>query len=405
MNATLDFVRHLRESCAADTFVRLSLTSPRDPDAAVQRVLARLVDVRETRHLSLTFREARRDTVRNELLVPAIVEIERLLKRGEFRAAMLATTAADWQLQLDASGGAKLIRHRAKETTAPPRSHDEKKPTLLGEAALPWLEALGITDKLGRPKRQLADKHAQIDRYVEILAHLARDCGWGGDAAAPTPTSAPLRFVDVGCGKGHLTFAAWHLAKNVLHRAAEVIGVEVRQDLVDAANATARELGASDVRFVAGSIETAPLPGVDALIALHACNTATDHAIRRGVEANARLVVVAPCCHQEVRPQLGKPAPLEPVLKHGLMAERMAEWATDGLRSLVLEHCGYRTKVVEFVGSEHTPKNVMIAAVRAAEPPSAARRAETAAAIDAFRTFFGITKHALDPLLRGEVRA
>jgi len=405
LNAILDFVRHLRESCSADTFVRLSLTSPGDPEAAVQRVIARLVDVREARHLSLTRREARRDTVQNELVAPAIVEIERLLKRGEFRSAMLGTTEADWQLQLDGAGGGKLIRHRAKETTAPPRSHDEKKPTLLGETALPWLEALGITDKLGRPKRQLADKHAQIDRYVEILSHLARDCGWAG----ADPAARPLRIVDVGCGKGHLTFAAWHLAHNVLHRAAEVTGVELRQELVDAANATASGLGATGVRFVAGSIETAPLPGVDALIALHACNTATDHAIRRGIEANARLIVVAPCCHQEVRPQLGRPAPLEPVLKHGLMAERMAEWATDGLRSLVLEHCGYRTKVVEFVGSEHTPKNVMIAAVRPAgandEAPSAERRAATAAGIAAFRTFFGIERHALDPLLRAEVRA
>jgi hypothetical protein len=113
-----------------------------------------------------------------------------------------------------------------------------------------------------------------------------------------------------------------------------------------------------------------------------------------------RLLVVAPCCHQEVRPQLGKPEPLAPVLAHGLMAERMAEWATDGLRALVLAWAGYRTKVVEFVGSEHTPKNLMLAAVREPSPPTAAERAERRAAIDAFRTFFGIEHHALDPLLR-----
>ena len=171
-------------------------------------------------------------------------------------------------------------------------------------------------------------------------------------------------------------------------------------ELVEQANARAAAVGAQGLRFVAGDIGTAPLPTVDALVALHACNTATDHAIRRGVEARAKLVVVAPCCHQEVRPQLGTPAPLGPVLRHGFMAERMAEWVTDGLRALVLEWAGYRTKVIEFVSSEHTGKNVMIAGVRDDAPRSDAQLAEARARIDAFKAFFGIGAQALDALLQ-----
>jgi hypothetical protein len=178
-----------------------------------------------------------------------------------------------------------------------------------------------------------------------------------------------------------------------------VLGVETRPELVAAANATAAPLAGDELRFLRGDIADVALPELDVLIALHACNTATDHALRRGVQAGVPLLVVAPCCHQEVRPQLGSPAPLAPVLRHGLMQERIAEWATDGLRALVLEWAGYRTKVIEFVGSEHTAKNVMLAAVKRADPVAAAVRAEQRAAIDGFRRFFGIEHHALDALL------
>ncbi len=387
------FLQHLGQSCADDSFVRLVLSSPTEADAPVQRILGRLVELRGVRHLSFTLREARRDTTQNVPLPEAFGWVERKL-HGRFAAALLATTQGDFQLQLQGDQ-ARLIRHRARSAAPPPRDHDDHKPTLLGDTARPWLRGLGIVDADGKPRPKLADKHAQLDRYVEILAHLARDCGWH---AAPSDAPA-LQFVDVGCGKGHLTFAAWHLAKHVLQRRAQVLGVEARADLVANANRLADEVAAGELRFAPGDIATAPLPQFDALIALHACNTATDHAIRRGLEAQAQLIVVAPCCHQEVRPQLGSPEPLAAVLRHGLMAERMAEWATDGLRALVLEWAGYRTKVIEFVSGEHTAKNLMLAAVRSAEPPSEAQRARARGAIDAFRGFFAIERHALDAVL------
>jgi hypothetical protein len=143
---------------------------------------------------------------------------------------------------------------------------------------------------------------------------------------------------------------------------------------------------------VRGDIDTVPLPSVDALVALHACNTATDHAIRRGIELSAQLIVVAPCCHQEVRPQLGQPEPLAAALRHGLFAERMAEWATDALRLLTLEWAGYRAKAIEFVSSEHTGKNLMIAAVRRKTPGDTETRAR---AVVEFAAFHGISRQRL----------
>ena len=393
MTALSDFLARMSASLDDDSFVRLSLTSPTERAEPLQRILGKLAEVKGVRCVSFTLREERRDTQKN-LPFPEAMRFVKEQLSGSFCAAMCATTNADWQLQdLDGDGG-KLIRHKASTNVAPKRAHDDEKPTFLGAKAQPWLQALALVDENGRPRSKLADKLAQIDRYTEILSHLADDCGWRNAAA----DAAPLRIVDVGCGKGHLTFAAWHLAKNVLARNVEAIGVEVRPDLVEKANELARSANCDGLSFVRGDIDSTPLPKVDALIALHACNTATDHAIRRGVELGAQLIVVAPCCHQQVRPQLAAPEPIAFALRHGLFAERMAEWATDALRTLVLEWAGYTTKAVEFVSSEHTGKNLMLAAVRG-KPLSDAERQERRARVDAFRAYFSIEKSALDAML------
>jgi SAM-dependent methyltransferase len=385
-------LHHLAQSCGDDTFVKLTLTSPRDPKAATRRVVAKLVQLRGQTQLSCQLQQERAETTQNLPFPEAIAWVERQLG-DSFRSAMLATTNGDWQLQ-NVGDGARLVRHKPAQKSTPARSHDEAKTTFLGPAARPWLQGLGIVDGDGKPRPSLAHKRVQLDRYIEILSHLAADCGWG--AAGPA-----LRIVDVGCGKGHLTFAAWHFVRHVLGRPAVVHGIEARNVLVEHAQRLAAELCGEELRFVQGDIGDVELPAFDALVALHACNTATDHAIRRGIAARAQLIVVAPCCHQEVRPQLGRPEPLAGALRHGLMAERMAEWATDGLRALVLEWAGYATKVIEFVDGEHTTKNLMLAAVRGAEPTAAAC-VERRAAIDRFKAFFGIGTQALDAVLTAE---
>ena len=278
----------------------------------------------------------------------------------------------------------RLIAHPPATTATPTRRHDAAKPTALDASARPWLQALGVVNADGTLRPAMADKYRQMERYLEILQHLARDCGW-------PPANGPLTIADMGCGKGYLTFGVWQL----LRTGARVIGVDARPELVQAGNELARRVHATGLEFVAGTIDTVQLPPLDALIALHACDTATDDAIRRGITAGAKLIIVAPCCHRQVRPQLGRPAPLADVLRQGLLAERMAEWATDALRVLVLEWAGYRTKVIEFVASEHTPKNLMIAAIRE-RPPFA--DAAALAQIEQFKKFFEIKEFALDGL-------
>jgi hypothetical protein len=185
-----------------------------------------------------------------------------------------------------------------------------------------------------------------------------------------------------------------------LGRPVRILGIEQRPELVGPGNQLARQIGAAGLEFVPGTIESVKLPPLDALIALHACNTATDAAIMRGIEAGAQLLIVAPCCHQELRPQLGRPEPFAALLRHGIMEERLAEWLTDGLRALFLEWAGYRTKLMEFVPTEHTPKNLMLAAVREHERKPFAEAAARERILE-LKKFFGVEHHALDSLLEG----
>ncbi len=380
------FVGHVVTALRTDTFVRLLLSAPADRTAAVQRIIARLVQIKHQPKLSLTLREAKRDTTENIAVEAAPGWLTQQLQ-GRFRSALLETTEARWQLTITPKGKARLVSHRPATTTPATRSHDHAKARLLDESAQPWLIALGLCDESGRVRASMAGKYRQLERYLEILGHLAKQCGWTAGMS--------VSLADMGCGKGYLTFGAWHLLNRTLGLRATVTGVEARPDLVEKTNAIARAIQADSLHFVAGDIASVQFGSLDGLIALHACNTATDCALARGVRLGAKLIVVSPCCHQELRPQLGHPAPLAPLLAHGILEERFSEWLTDGLRALRLQAAGYETKVIEFVASEHTARNLLIAGVRQDRP------ADTGAIehqITALKEFFHLAHLASDEI-------
>ena len=394
-NPAEQFIAKATASLAEGTFVRLALTSPVAGNDGPKKILARLIRLKGTPHLSLTLRHPTRDMTQN-LAIGEVATWLRSQVGGAFRSALLGTTSRDWQFISNESGAARLVDHKPATKLAPSREHDREHAGILDAGARDWLAGLGILDASGKVRASMADKHRQINRYLEILSHLAKDCGWTGAAESGPARKPALRFADMGCGKGYLTFGLWHLFQRTWNQPVNVIGIETRADLVTATNKLARQIGAEGLEFRAGEIASANIERVDGLIALHACNTATDDAICRGIELGAKLIVVAPCCHKELRAQLGRPGALAPVLSHGVMEERMAEWVTDGLRSLFLEWAGYRTKLMEFVSSEHTPKNLMLAAVRERE---AFMDDEARERIVTLKTFFNIERHALDALL------
>jgi len=385
------FLESVSKSLNDESFVRLVLSNPISDQLEPSRIEGRLIRLRGTPALSLTRREARRDTTRNL----SLSEVSDWLSSQichPFQSCLLETTRQDWQLSAPPNRPTRLITHAARKRSVPDRSHDRPRQDPFGQSPTDWLHALGLVDASGSPFPKRADKHRQILRYAEIVSHLLRD--------TPLPPNHPIRVVDMGCGRGYLTFAVWHLlARELGLPDAIVTGVESRPELVEDANQQAQRLQLAGLRFQVGTIaETDPGP-IDLLIALHACNTATDDALCQGVRKQAKLILVAPCCHQELRPKLVPPRILAPLLRHGLLAERFSEWLTDGLRALYLQAAGYRTKLIEFVGSEHTPKNLLLAGIRSEVPLSAPEHHQAREQIAQLKAHFGLPRLALDPLL------
>ena len=208
-----------------------------------------------------------------------------------------------------------------------------------------------------------------------------------------------MRVSDFGSGKGYLTFAIHDYLRNTLQAEGVVTGVELREDMVKLCNEAAARLEHPGLSFQHGDVRSVAPGAVDVMIALHACDIATDYAIHMGIRSGASIIMCSPCCHKQIRLQIQSPALLKPMLQYGLHLGQQAEMVTDSLRALFLEACGYETKVFEFISLEHTNKNKMILAVKRAEPTD---RAELLAKIQVLKAFYHVTEHCLETLLRAD---
>ena len=382
------FLAKLDASLRAGAFVKLTLSEYRGAEAGLRNLYGRPVELRDGPHVSLVWRYATRDVTKNVPVGEVAAALGKLLG-AEFGRAHLFTTTGDWQLQCDAAGEGKLKASRPVFAVAPAPEHDQKKRPALAMEHAPFLRALGVTSATGEARPGMADKLRQIQRFVEILGHLTDD--------SPLAGRRELRVLDMGAGKGYLTFAtaAFFRDRGV---DADITGVEARAELVELTNRVARETGFARLHFERGAIgDFAGKNGAaDLLIALHACDTATDDALHHGIRAGASLILAAPCCHQEIRAQLTPPPVLREVLRHGILAEREAEIVTDGIRALLLEIHGYKASVFEFIAPEHTGKNLMIAAHRRAQPLPAEPLRER---LRELLAFYGIREQRLAKLL------
>jgi hypothetical protein len=263
---------------------------------------------------------------------------------------------ADEELQFEQSnlGTFRLKRRAAEPLPEVPIGHNREKNYLI-PATAPFLMGLGIASKIGQIKRERYDKFRQINKFIEIIASLV--------PSSVLSSERGVSAIDFGSGKHYLTFALSEYLRRFSAQSS-VTGVEQRPELVHFGQELALSLGWNHLCFAEGSIATSPIHDVDLVVALHACDTATDDAIARAVEAEARFICVAPCCHKYVRKHFNPSKDLQPMLRHGIIQERFAEGLTDTLRVLVLEALGYETKLFEFISLEHTAKNVMITAAK-----------------------------------------
>lgn len=373
------FAALLRASVVAQDFVKLTLGKPRGADPSLRNIFVRPVQLKAGPRLSFVWRHTTRDLTRNLEVNEALAEIARLLQT-DFFDAHLFTTSQTAQFEGAPSGDGRLSVKAVASAAAvtPAASHDRTKHRPIAPGAR-WLQALGVTNDRGHPREGMAPKLRQIQKFSELLGHLVEEAGLAGERE--------LRLVDMGCGKGYLTFA---LAQ-VLGPRARITGIEVRQELTVLCNEVARDEGFSHLTFAAGDIASTQVGALDVLVALHACDTATDDALMKGLSAGASLLVVSPCCQKELRPQLTAPPVLADALRHGIFQERQAEFVTDALRAQLLEWAGYRTKVFEFVSTEHTARNLMIAAIKERPQGDEAQ----AARLRAFAAFYGIRHQRL----------
>lgn len=364
-----------------NTLVKLTLSqTTKSAPIALKNIYAKRVLIRQRPMLSFTLRHARRDEVQNFELAEAL-DFLRLQLTQNFRIANLLTTTQDstWQRKND------QLQHRPASQVAPPApTHNQQKNYLIAENA-PFLQNLGISSNNGKVHAASQDKYRQINKYVEIMdTYLAK-----------LNTEATLNVVDMGSGKGYLTFALFSHWQNKLPNGLNMLGIELREKLTAECNEIAEALQFSpNLSFRAQDINTFADHKIDVLIALHACDTATDLAIAKGIESNAQLIVVAPCCHRQIRNEMQPQSLLQPILKHGILEERQAEILTDGIRALLLEANGYRTQVFEFISYEHTAKNLLIVAQY-----TGIKNEEAKLQIQRIKSEFGISAHALESLL------
>jgi SAM-dependent methyltransferase len=377
-DARTSFIDSLRSAITDEAFLKLTLSRYVGSDKTIKSVSIRPVLLKAGHKFSFVWRHQTNDITKNLSAEEALQSLTALIGT-DFLDAHLFIPGETLQLECKADGSARLSRSEVAYEKPILGGNDREKNRIIKPTST-WLEALGITSSQGRPKEGMASKFKQIQKFSELLSDLLREAGLD-------KSTKPLKIIDMGSGKGYLTFSIAELLKEKAH----VTGIELRPELVELGNSTAQKTGlASHLTFKAGAISSTPNEAMDVLIALHACDTATDDALAQAVAAKASLIIVSPCCQKELRSQLKSPEVLAASLRHGIFQERQSEFVTDALRALLLEWAGYKTKVFEFISTEHTSKNLMITAIK-----HSAQKPEIAPTIRAFAQFYGISHQSL----------
>jgi Methyltransferase domain len=348
------FIDAVRASFAGDAFLKLALGKFRGEGPESRCTVTRVL-LKDAAQLRFVTRRGTQELTENHKLDAAMARLEQLIG-GDYLSATLFTPTEDVSLVYSKKRVGRLTRTKPTLTDPPSTEHNRAKAYLVDPAA-PYLRHLGITqvglkgERSAQVKPSMYAKYRQICRFVEILDQLLAVSELK-DAPAP-------RIVDIGSGKGYLTFALHdHLMRGIA-KSPITTGIESNAGLVTQCNGVVAQCGMTGLSFEAAKADSQSIAALDMLIALHACDTATDDAIHLGITGGAALIVCAPCCQHEIAPQLqAEGSPLEGLLKFGLFKQRQADLVTDAARALLLEAHGYEVRIIEFVSTEHTAKNL-----------------------------------------------
>jgi hypothetical protein len=372
--------------------------------ADVQRVMVRAVELKGRPHLSFLMRHPTKDITKNLPVDEGLALLSQWTQAQTFRNAHLHTPTEEVQLAFSKKGKASVrvgkpsnadARDDTAQAAPAAAGHNRDKHRFL-ELSRPFLHELGVTDAQGQLIPAMSRKWKQINKFVEVFSHaLARSSLAQADQA-----DQPIHVVDFGSGKGYLTFAIHDWLRHSMQRDARVTGVELRDELVKLCQRVIDKLGLQGMDYEQGDVRDYHPAALNVMIALHACDVATDYAIHLGIRAGAEIIMCSPCCHKQIRPQLLSPHPLRPILQHGIHLGQEAEMLTDGLRALLLDAAGYDTQVFEFISLEHTNKNKMILAVK--RKAGAKAPDEVIGQIRDIKAFYGIQEQCLESLLKAD---
>jgi len=372
-----------------EKFVRLVLKGQAQPVSANpwRRVVIRPVLLKAGRHLQFSYFSQKQDITKNFRGAEAQARLDEVLALP-FNSVAVQSTLGEFLFQITRNG--KAILHKSKVApvvNAPVLAHDASKQQAL-PAGRPdaFLQATGVMDEQGRVRPSMHDKFTQINEFLKLLEHTDELEHLSG---------RPVQILDCGCGSAYLSFAVYHYLNDVRGIAAYLVGIDVNETLIRKDNLESADLGFARACFEQSAIiDYRPAVPPDIVLALHACDTATDEALFQGVQHQAALILCAPCCHHHLQQQLHAVPPMDAVFHDGILKHRLGDILTDTFRALILRILGYRADVVEFVAPEHTDKNLLIRAVRRGQESNAAAIREYLE----LKRFWGVTPY-LETLL------
>lgn len=390
------FLNQYQQAFNSGSLQRLVLSKYQGDDIELKRITVRPVLIKNSPILSFLYEYQTNHITKNIKLDESLTLLSQWLGT-HFKNAHLLSQEAEIQLRFSKKGKALFNEHRltdaqtqpeASADLAPnPLSHNREKNRFVKQDR-PYLAALGVTDAKAQIIPAMSRKWKQINRFIEVLSKAIENTGLSNQQE--------IHIADFGSGKAYLTFAVHDYLNDTLTIKPQVTGVELRQGLVDLCNQTVAKLSLEGIKFEQGDVQHFAAQSINIMIALHACDTATDYAINMGIRSKADIIMCSPCCHKQIRPQLKSPSVLAPLLQHGIHLGQEAEMVTDGLRALLLEANGYDTQVFEFISLEHTNKNKMILAQKRQHPRD---NSAILTQISELKRFYGIKEHCLEELL------
>ena len=383
------FFMDVQQSIENKSFERLILSQYQGELAQLEKMTFRIIELQGQASLSCLYHYSTQDVTKNYTIPEGLEKIAEMM--SDCKQANLFSLHQDTQLKKNKKKAMlNTQKKQNSQTQVEQQQHNREKQRFVQQHS-PFLKHLGIADEKGQIIPSMARKWKQINKFIEIFSNAY---------AQIDSSQQSLNIVDFGSGKGYLTFALYDYLLEQ-QKTPFITGVELRSNLVEFCQNVADDVGFNHLDFFEGDVRSYSPEKLDVMIALHACDIATDFAIHTGIRLNASMIMCAPCCHKELRPQLQSSEVLQPMLQFGIHAGQQAEMLTDTLRALLLKAYGYETNVFEFVALEHTSKNKMILATKRKnlEQPDP----QIMQQIQDLKTMYGIQKHSLELLLRDQL--